>query len=308
MKVKFAKQGITFVRGMCMGVAEAIPGVSGSTIALVLGIYDQFIDVLYGVSQVVKDVVLFFVGKGSMDRIKESILSIRWGFAVTLIAGMFTSIILLAGLLERWLEVHPQYVFAFFMGLILMSLSVPWNMIEKRTWKHVLVAFFSALFFWVLFATSPTTGLESPALWYVFVGGMIAISAMVLPGVSGSFILLVMGLYDPVLEKVKSLSGFDTSVIIPLLVFCAGILVGFVIFVRVLKWVMARYHGWLMAFLTGILIASFRIMWPFFEMVEEEIVYVLPWTIASQELGIIVLLFGLGTGAVALLKTLTPKI
>lgn len=308
MKTGLAKHGVTFVRGMCMGVAEAIPGVSGSTIALVLGIYDRFIDVLYGVSQVVKEIVSLPFGKSSVGSVKESILKIEWGFAVVLAGGMFTSIILLAGLLESWLEVHPQYVFAFFTGLILMSLSVPWNMIEKRTWKHVLVAFFSALFFWVLFATSPTTGLESPDLWYVFVGGMIAISAMVLPGVSGSFILLIMGLYEPVLGKVKSLSGFDTSVIVPLAVFCAGILVGFVIFVRVLKWVLARYHGLLMALLTGILIASFRIMWPFFEVEGEEVVYVLPWTIESQELGIIVLLLGLGTGAVALLKTLTPKI
>jgi putative membrane protein len=308
MKAQLVQHGITFVRGMCMGVAEAIPGVSGSTIALVLGIYDRFIDVLYGVSQVVKEMTLLVLGKSSVQKVRESIEKIEWGFAIALAVGMFTSIILLAGLLGYWLEVHPQYVFAFFTGLILMSLSVPWNMIKKRTWKHVLVAFFTALFFWLVFAASPTTGLESPALWYVFVGGMIGISAMVLPGVSGSFILLVMGLYEPILGKVKSLSGFDTSVIVPLMVFGAGILVGFVLFVRVLKWVMARYHGWLMAFLTGILVASFRIMWPFFEMNGEEVAYVLPWTIESQELGFIVLFLAMGTGAVALLKTLTPKI
>jgi putative membrane protein len=308
MQTQLKKFGVTFIRGMCMGVAEAIPGVSGSTIALVLGIYNQFINVLYGVSQVVKEMVLLFVGKSSVQKVKESIGKIEWGFAIALAVGMFTSIILLAGLLEHWLEVHPQYVFAFFTGLVLMSLSVPWNMIEKRTWKHLVVACFSALFFWLIFAASPTTGLESPALWYVFVGGMIGISAMVLPGVSGSFILLVMGLYEPILGKVKSLSGLDTSVIVPLVVFGAGILVGFVLFVRVLKWVMARYHGWLMAFLTGILVASFRIMWPFFVVSGEDIVYVRPWTIDSQELGLIVLFLAMGTGAVALLKTLTPKI
>lgn len=302
------KHSGTFVRGMCMGVAEAIPGVSGSTIALVLGIYDRFIDVLYGVSQVVKEMVFLLFGKSSFQSVRTSILKIEWGFAVTLAVGMFTSIILLARLLEHWLAIYPQYVFAFFTGLILMSLSVPWNMIEQRSWKHVLVGFFSALFFWLLFAISPTTGLESPDLWYVFIGGAIAISAMVLPGVSGSFILLIMGLYEPILGKVKSLSGFDTSVIIPLGVFCIGILVGFVIFVRVLKWVMAKYHGWLMALLTGVLVASFRIMWPFFEMNGEDVIYVLPWTMDSQELGIIVLLFAMGTGSVAILKTLTPKI
>ena len=298
----------TVLQGIAMGVAELIPGVSGSTIALILGVYDNFIAFLSQVSEAIKIIPAIILRKKSFADGVSSFKKINFSFGIPLFIGMAITIIGLSRFLKFAIEGYPQFVYAFFTGLVVMSLSVPWDRIKKPTLNHYTIVGICTGVFWIIFSIQPLEALVNPPLWALFVGGAVAICAMILPGVSGSFLLLVFGLYQPVLSLVSRAASLDSSAFIPLFVFIAGIIVGFLSFIKGLNYVLDNHSDTLMAILTGLLIASFRIMWPFFEITDGIKDFVYPVNLENSILIGIGIFFIAGVVLVAVLKSVTNKV
>ena len=248
-----------------MGIAEVIPGVSGSTLALIMGIYDDFILLLHQVSTFIKELAKFLIGKSSVTNLKKEFLAIDFLFGIKLFSGMFMTVLVFSNILTYLFETYPHYLLAVFYGIIFASIKVPFARIKKPEIKEWAIIILTALIFFVIFGLKATTQLEGAPLWYVFIGGVIGISGMVLPGISGSFLLYLLGIYELIISTVSALTKFqfNTNNILTIGVFFAGIMTGFVTFIRLVKYALVHKHNLIMAFVTGLLIASLRAVWPF---------------------------------------------
>ena len=233
-----------------MGTAEIIPGVSGGTVALIVGIYERLIDAI----------TQAFVFAFSLLRFKPAAIGtefkkIDWPLIIPLMMGMGTAIILLAQLLEHLLETYPVECRGLFFGLIAASVAIPWLRVENKNTKAISLVIIAAVSAFIATSLSPRE-IADPGYAQIFGGAMIAICAMILPGVSGAFLLLVMGLYAPTMAAVNAKN-------IPyILTFMAGAATGIGLFSRFLKWLLDRYHDTTMAILTGLMIGSLRALWP----------------------------------------------
>lgn len=242
------------LRGMAMGMAEVVPGVSGGTIAFITGIYEQLLEAIKSFSPAL-------VGVFRREGVPGVWKAIHGNFLVALLLGMAAGIVVgIFGI--TWLIEHqPQAIWSFFFGLILASAVWIGRQMNGWTWREVtglLVA--SALAYWITIA-SPATGSEN--LFFVLICGMIAISAMLLPGISGSFLLLLMGMYTVVIGHVKGmLETFAAEHLIIVGVFAVGCLIGLAGFSRVLTWVFRHYHNLALAILTGFMLGSLNRLWP----------------------------------------------
>lgn len=253
-----------------MGAADVVPGVSGGTIAFITGIYDEL---LRSIRSFDGTAVKLFFREGPIafwNHINGRFLSI-------LFLGIITSIVTLARLIKYLLENEPILIWSFFFGLILASVVYIGKQIPK--WNAAAVISLIAgtvIAFWITIV-SPATGTDS--LWYIFISGMIAICAMILPGISGSFILLLLGSYASVLGSVTGLSdalksaesGEATLHAMTLLVFMAGCVIGIALFARVLGFVLKRYREITMAALTGFMLGSLNKVWPWKETIQYRI-------------------------------------
>lgn len=236
--------------GFAMGSADLIPGVSGGTIAFIFGIYEKLLSSIQTVTG--KTVQLFFRGK-----IQESVASIPWTFLVPLGGGILAAIVLLAKILSWLLQEYSSYIYGFFFGLVIASLVLVGRRIPRWKVLHGAAFVLSALLMYGIAGSVPVETAATLPLF--FLSGMIAICAMILPGISGSFILLILGKYSQVLEAVTERN------ILVLVVFMGGCVVGVAIFSRLLKWLLSRYHDLMIAILTGIMLGSLRKLWPWQE-------------------------------------------
>ena len=245
-----------FAKGVAMGAANVIPGVSGGTIALITGIYERLINALK--SGDITSVKLLLSGKFSdfWQRIDGRWLSI-------LIAGVAISIVTLAKLFEYLLEHHEQLTMAFFFGLILVSIWYVAKRIEH--WKpSVWVALAIGASVAILIATLAPAS-ENASFAYVFLCGVIAISSMILPGLSGSFVLIIMGNYALVLGAI---STFSLSILLPM---ALGCMVGLIVFSHVLAWVFKHYQDHTLALMTGFVVGSLVVIWPWKNAIVEQV-------------------------------------
>ncbi|MBO4232593.1 MAG: DUF368 domain-containing protein [Bacteroidales bacterium] len=242
---------MVFLKGMGMGAADVIPGVSGGTIAFITGIYERLITAIKSVNW--QNIKLFFTG-----HFKEFWKNIDGTFLLFLIAGIVTSFLSLAKLMTYLLENQPVLVWAFFFGLIMASTifigkDVKWN------WKTVLTfVLFAVLSF---FITSPENQPlnATNANWYIFLCGAIAICAMILPGISGSFILVLLGEYLFMLSAIANLN------IVPILIFMCGAVIGLLSFANLLSWLFKHFKMITLAALTGFMLGSLNKIWPWKE-------------------------------------------
>ncbi|WP_096084635.1 DUF368 domain-containing protein [Agaribacterium haliotis] len=243
-------------KGMAMGAADIVPGVSGGTIALITGIYAELLSSLRGLTPaklavLVKDGPLAFWQ------------SINGNFLLALFAGILLSIKTLAGLVSWALEHHPLLLWGGFSGLILASLVSLYRQQARWQWPHIVLFALGAALVVGLALAKPT---ELPAYWWVlFLGGFIAISAMILPGISGSFILLLLGLYPQVLKAVETLD------IVALAVFALGCICGLLLFSRFLSWLLLRWYQGTLAVMLGFLLGSLYVTWPWKQVLETTI-------------------------------------
>lgn len=248
------------LKGMAMGIAEVIPGVSGGTIAFITGIYEKLINTI-------KAFDISLIKTFKEEGIKGVWEAINGNFLVMLLFGMALGVIIgvfgVTHILENW----PELLWAFFFGLIIASAIYIGKQVAKWDIQAFLSLFVGIAVAFYITVASPAQGNE--ALWFVFLSGMIAISALMLPGISGSFILLLMGMYTFIIPTVKNaLQTFDTQSLIILAVFGAGVLTGLVTFSRVLSWTFKNYYNQTMALLTGFMIGSLNKLWPWRNVLE----------------------------------------
>ncbi|HEX5841464.1 MAG TPA: DUF368 domain-containing protein [Pseudomonas sp.] len=243
------KYFLLYAKGIAMGAADVVPGVSGGTVAFITGIYDEL---LRSIASIPAAALLLLRG-----RIVDAWQAANATFLLVLLLGIMTSVLSLARLITYLLVEQPIPVWSFFFGLILISTHLVVREIQRWNWTRVLSFVLGAAFaYWITVAAPLQWGQDPLSL---FLAGAIAICAMILPGISGSFLLVLMGLYSFVLGAVK---GLDFSV---LLIFAGGCLVGLVSFAGVLRWLLVRWRDLTLAFLTGLMIGSLNKIWPWKE-------------------------------------------
>jgi len=296
---------VTFLQGVALGVAEVIPGVSGSTIALLLGIYDDFIDVLYQGSELVKVIALLLIGKKNFKDVRKQISAIRWTFGIVLFLGMLLSVVGLSQVIISLVANYPTYLFAVLFGLTIPTMMIVYKQMKKPAIREWIIAGITASAFLALFVVSgETINVTQPHPLHLFFGGMLAVSTMVLPGVSGSFMLLVLGLYNFVIGLVAKLSdgSVDTQTLTSLGILIAGMATGFLTTVRLLKKAFSSYRNQLMAFLLGLLLSSWYVLWPFVEVLGFDhdapiLTKVSPLTMELPHIALIILLVAVTAAA-----------
>jgi putative membrane protein len=242
-----------FFKGMLMGVAEIIPGVSGGTIAFITGIYEELIESIKSINS--NGIKLLF-----SFQFKKFWSHINGPFLITLLFGMVFSILFLSRIIEFLLTDHPFKIWGFFFGLIIASIFIIQKSINNKK-LNLLMFFFVGLFLASYISlTAPSESSEES--WFVFLSGALAISAMILPGISGSFILVFISKYEFILN---ALNNFELSI---LGIFLAGCVVGLLTFSRVLSYLFRKFNDPIISLLMGFLAGSLIKIWPFYEILE----------------------------------------
>ena len=239
------------LKGMAMGAADVVPGVSGGTIAFISGIYEEL---LVSISNIKISLLKTLKSEG----FKEAWKQLNGNFLLALFLGIFISIVSLAKVIKYLLENHPILLWSFFFGLVLASIIYVAKQIKKWNFLSVTYLIVGAFLAYYITTLNPLVS-ESSSSLYIFFAGAIAICAMILPGISGSFILVLLGAYKPVLDAVND-RDFKT-----ILIFMAGAIVGLLSFSKILKWLFANYKDYTLAALTGFIIGSLNKIWPWKE-------------------------------------------
>lgn len=283
-------------RGALMGSAEVVPGVSGGTLALIVGIYQTLINSIADLVLSVRQLVGLAPGKASTKTAVSTFKSLPWRLLIPVAIGMGAAVILGAKLIEPLLDEQPIAMKALFFGLVIAGTYVPAHMVTKvGGWSpsFILLGLISAVF--VFFLTGlPQGNMADPSLIVVFFSASIAICALVLPGVSGSFLLLTVGMYDPTIAAVND-RNFAY-----LIVFALGAVLGLAIFVSLLKWLLENRARVTLVIITGLMLGSLRALWPW-QGPERELLA------PTDQIGIALLLFIAGAAFVAILLILERK-
>lgn len=233
-----------------MGAADSIPGVSGGTMALIVGIYERLLASIGEGARALMSLVRFDPS-GFVYRLRR----VQWRLLVPLLMGIVTALGLAARFILDLMERRPHESLGLFLGLVAGSLVIPWSRIASRVPRTIGLGLAAAVIAFVL-SGLPSGAIEEPAGWQVFFGAMVAICAMILPGVSGAFLLKVMGIYEPTLAAVRDLDGGYVAL------FVAGAVIGLGTFAVVLVRLLARRHDGTMAVLVGLMAGSLRALWP----------------------------------------------
>lgn len=244
---------LLYLKGIAMGTADVIPGVSGGTVAFISGIYDELLHSIKAIDAEALRLLLKL-------SIKDFWIKINGKFLLTLFAGIVTSLLSLAKLMTYLLTHHPILIWSFFFGLILVA--APLVLREIKKWSiNAIISFVAGIV--VAYYITVVTPTESPNnLFFIFFSGALAICAMILPGISGAFILLLIGKYQ---YMITALIEFNVPIV---LVFVTGCLVGILSFSRLLSWVLDNYHSVAVAMLAGFMLGSLNKVWPWREVKE----------------------------------------
>jgi putative membrane protein len=277
-------------RGYAMGAADIVPGVSGGTMAFILGIYEELIQAIHSVN-------MAFIRRMVTFRFKDAFADFPWRFLLALVAGLATAILTLASGLQWALENHPSLVWAFFFGLVLSSVFV----VRKRVRQWSLVTFLTvglgAVAGYSLIGLVPVETPNDP--WFLFLSGALAICAMILPGISGAFILVLLGKYEYILNAVV------TRDILTLLIVIAGAAIGLLTFARILRWLFKNYHDITVSILIGLILGALRKVWPWKETMEGHLGSLLERNVLPEaftiEVALALILMGVGFSLVLVL-------
>jgi len=247
----FIQYLIISLKGMAMGAADVVPGVSGGTIAFISGIYEELLTSISSVN--IKNLKLL-----KSDGIKAAWKAINGNFLLALVIGIFVSIVSLAKIISWLLENKPIMVWAFFFGLVLASILYVGKQIHKWNTIAVFCLIIGAGTAYYITTLEPLIS-EGSSPMFLFLAGAVAICAMILPGISGAFILVLLGAYKPVLEAIHD-RNFKIIAIL-----AAGAIVGLLSFSKVLKWLFNNYKDYTLAVLTGFILGSLNKIWPWKE-------------------------------------------
>ena len=236
-----------FLKGTAMGAADIIPGVSGGTIAFITGIYEELIDSINSFD--LKLIKIF-----QLHGIKAVWEEINGNFLFFLFTGILISIFSLANIIVYLIDNHTIKIWSFFFGLVSASIWVVGTNIKKWNKKLLFIFMLSSIFAFFITQLSPVSNVEQS--WFIFFSGFIGICAMILPGISGSFILLILGSYETIIEAIKFR---DFSI---LLIFGLGAIVGLLSFAKLLKFLFKKFHDIIITIMTGFLFGSIHKLWP----------------------------------------------
>ncbi|MDG1423165.1 MAG: DUF368 domain-containing protein [Flavobacteriaceae bacterium] len=242
---------IISLKGMAMGAADVVPGVSGGTIAFISGIYEELLNSISSFN-----LSLFSVLKN--EGFKKVWKMVNGRFLLALFIGICISVLSLAKLIENLLENHPILIWSFFFGLVLASIIYIAKQIKIWNIKCYLYLIFGLIFAYYITTLNPVIS-QNTSPWFLFLAGMIAICAMILPGISGSFILVLLGAYKPILNAINTKDFFS------IIIFMAGAILGLLTFSRVLKWLFSKYKNYTLALLIGFIAGSLNKIWPWKE-------------------------------------------
>ncbi len=234
-------------RGFCMGAADIVPGVSGGTMAFILGIYQELLDSIKAAdTRVVRHLIRL--------RFKDAADLLPWRFLLSLGFGIALAIFTLAHFLENQIERHPTRVWAFFFGLVLASVLTVSRNVSHWNPTAIATALIALVCAYLLVGAA---SLHTPdTVWFLFFSGTLAVAAMLLPGISGAYILVILGKYRFVLSAVNNRDTLTIAVV------ASGAVLGLAIFARLLSWILNRYHNPAFAALTGLMLGSLRKVWP----------------------------------------------
>lgn len=236
-----------------MGAADVVPGVSGGTMAFILGIYEELLEAIQAMN-------LAFIRRLLTFRFKEAFEHFPYQFLLALGLGIGSAIFSLAKFLSWALQNHPAAVWAFFFGLVLASVLAVFRRVSRWTPGILIIAALAAVGAYILVGLVPV---ETPnTSWFLFLSGAVAICAMILPGISGAFILVLLGKYEYVLHAVVMHDFFTLFIV------ASGCGVGLISFVRLLRWMFYHYHNATVAALIGLMIGSLRKVWPWKDTIE----------------------------------------
>jgi putative membrane protein len=241
---------LLILRGMGMGAADVVPGVSGGTIAFISGIYEELIYSIKGIN--LKAIKLFFTGRWT-----SFWKQINGNFLLAVFAGIFISVLSLARLLEYLLEHQAVLIWSFFFGLVLASSYVVSRKISRWNYSRILALLGGIGIAYYITSVTPAT--TTDASWFVILSGGLAGCAMILPGISGSFILLILGKYSFALHAVNE------RIILDLILLGVGAVTGLILFANLLSWLLKKYHDITIAMLVGFMIGSLNKIWPWKE-------------------------------------------
>ena len=260
---------VIFIKGMMMGAADIIPGISGGTVALITGIYEKLLKSINSISW--KTIV----------QVKKNGLKFVWKkingrFLLTLLSGIITSILLFSWILEGLFKNESIALWSFFFGILLASFIFLIKIeIQKKT-----ISFFSLLigiFLSYQITKITPSSIQTVSPWYIFVTGFFGITAMILPGISGAYILLLMGVYQTILSNIRQaqqlIFNFDKEVLIDVAqvlgIFFLGIIFGIKFFTKFLTFILENYRRYTMSFLIGLMIGSLNKIWPWQNIIEK---------------------------------------
>ncbi|WP_440055207.1 DUF368 domain-containing protein [Pseudoalteromonas sp. T1lg65] len=238
---------LLFLKGAGMGAADVVPGVSGGTIAFITGIYARFLNAI-------KSVNIEALGVLKQHGVQAAWRHVDGKFLVTVFAGILVSAASLAKLITYLLEHYQLLVWSFFFGLIIASFVHVAKQVSRWDMKTTVACLLGAVIAYLITSLAPAEA--EPHTWLYFVSGAIAICAMILPGISGSFILLLMGMYGHVLTAVTEIN------IVLVALFLLGCIVGLMSFSRLLAWLLSRFEQVTFAVLSGFLLGSLNLLWP----------------------------------------------
>ncbi len=273
---------ILYLKGIFMGGADIIPGVSGGTIALITGIYSDLINGIHSVNhEVVNDVI--------HGRFKEGMKRIHWHILLPVFLGILTAVFTMAHLMNYLLETYALYTWSLFFGLIIASAYVIGQQCGLKG-SHLIMMILGIVTAFMVVGLVPVNTPDT--WWFILLAGAIAICAMILPGISGAFLLLILGKYQEITSWLKA--PFEEGHWLWIIVFALGCVIGLLSFSRLLKWLLDHWYNMTLAFLTGMMLGSLRKIWPYREVVEERMIsghpvviqekLLLPWQVEGSML------------------------
>ena len=270
MRKLFPDYLIITLKGLAMGAADVVPGVSGGTIAFISGIYQELIDSINNVNLSVLKTL-------KKDGLKAAWQQVNGGFLLALLSGIFISVLTFSKIITHLLEDHPILVWSFFFGLIIASIALIWK--ETSNWKvvDILALVLGIVLSYYITIARPVSSPDS--YWYIFLSGFIAIIAMILPGISGAFILLLMGSYETVIGTInkfrEGIVKFDMAILgdamLKLSVFALGAIIGLKSFSKILHWMFEKHKNTTLALLIGFMAGSLNKVWPWKQVLETRI-------------------------------------
>ena len=233
-----------------MGIADVVPGVSGGTIALVLGIYEQLLESISNCALSLGKIL-----KGDFAGFIQQLKKVNFFFLIPVIAGMFVTIISVSGPMVDLLEEHPEPMSGLFFGLVAASAFIAFSLINYWNFQKIIFSLATAIIFFALLGFR-SSAFKDPSLWVFFLSGFVAICAWILPGVSGAFLLLVMGNYASVLTAIDNQDFEKLSML------SFGAIIGLAVFSTLLKFLLDKHRDIVLSCLIGLMLGSSRVLWP----------------------------------------------